>query len=117
MKKGRFYNSVWASVKGGIRAVETEGYVEGDFGLSRSEGYWAATHIPTGALMNPRNKYRTARQALDGARAQMERTDPRILQQFLGSKEHQAFLRAKARLEKDAAASGADMKGEARQHE
>ena len=51
MKKDTFYRCIVTEDRQ-ITAVKTVGYTEGDIGLHKEDGYWVATHVPTGSRVS-----------------------------------------------------------------
>lgn len=67
MRKDTFYKCCRDADKK-VVAVKTTGYSEGDIGVHKEEGFWVATHIPTGLLLTPKtSRNKTIKQALNEA--------------------------------------------------
>lgn len=67
MRKDNFYRCVKEDKR--IVAAKTADFSDGDIGLHKEQGFWVATHIPTGMKLTPtysRNK--TAKTALTEAK-------------------------------------------------
>ncbi len=72
MRKNTFYRCAWDSDKK-ITAIKTTGYSENDIGVHKEDGFWVATHIPTGLLLTPKtSRNKTTKQTLNEAKKIIE---------------------------------------------
>lgn len=93
MRKDIFYRCSLDSDRK-VTAVKTTGYSEGDIGVHKEEGFWVATHIPTGLLLTPKtSRNKTMKQAWNEAseRINSHENFAKLVEKALKSKEHQSF--------------------------
>lgn len=93
MRKDTFYRCAWDSDKK-ITAIKTTGYSENDIGVHKEDGFWVATHIPTGLLLTPKtSRNKTTKQTLNEAKKIIENHPnfDEILKRQLESKHYRAF--------------------------
>ena len=97
MRKDTFYRCVKDDEKI-IVAAKTTGYSDGDIGLHKEQGFWVATHIPTGTRLTPKHlRNKTAKTALTEAKRLIsEKPDfDQYVQKYMDGDIYDAFQKSK----------------------
>ena len=96
MKKDTFYRCVKEDKR--IVAAKITGYSDGDIGLHEEQGFWVATHIPTGTKLTPKySRNKTAKTALTEAKRLIsEKTDfEQYIQKYMDGDIYDAFQKSR----------------------
>ena len=97
MKKDTFYRCVKDDKKR-VVAAKITGYSDGDIGLHKEQGFWVATHIPTGTKLTPKySRNKTAKTALTEAKRLIsEKTDfEQYIQKYMDGDIYDAFQKSR----------------------
>ena len=97
MKKDTFNRCVKDDKKR-VVAAKITGYSDGDIGLHKEQGFWVATHIPTGTKLTPKySRNKTAKTTLTEAKRLIsEKTDfEQYVQKYMDGDIYDAFRKSR----------------------